>query len=39
MSGPKLMHITNDPKVIQRINNRLNTIGHFIIIELIYTIA
>ena len=27
MSGPKLMHITNDPKVIQRINNRLNTIG------------
>lgn len=27
MSGPKLMYITNDPKVIQRINNRLNTIG------------
>jgi hypothetical protein len=27
MSGPKLMHITNDPKVIERINNRLNTIG------------
>lgn len=27
MSGPKLMHITNDPKVIEKINNRLNTIG------------
>ena len=27
MSGPKLMYITNDPKVIQRTNNRLNTIG------------
>ena len=25
MSGPKLMHITNDPKVIEKINNRLNT--------------
>ena len=27
MSGPKLMHITNDPKVIEKIYNRLNTIG------------
>ena len=27
MSGPKLMLITNDPIVIDIINNRLNTIG------------
>lgn len=27
MSGPKLMHITNDPEVIERIKDQLNTIG------------